>query len=392
LAVTCTVRHSHNSGAGGSCRPTPHDLGGPNRCDTLAPSPSRPSRSDLHGKTRLTAPRPILLALLCLAPIAALALSACGGSGGDDALTLYNGQHEQTTALLVKDFERQSGIKVRIRSADEATLANQIVQEGSNSPADVFYAENTPALEELSEKGLLAPVGSTALEAVPRNVSSSRGQWVGVSARVSELVYNPSELPTAQVPSSVLELGEPALSGKVGFAPSETDFQPLVTSISKLHGRARAESWLKALQQQGHIYPDNETVVSQVNGGQAALGPINSYYWYRLRREQGEGGTHSRLHPYAKGDAGNLIVISGAAVLRSSDHQTDAQKLLSYLVSAGAQKALAASDSYEYPLRPGVAPPAGLPPLASFGPSALTPAQLGNGREALEIEQHLGLL
>jgi iron(III) transport system substrate-binding protein len=339
-------------------------------------------------KTRLL----LRFALLCLAPFAALALAACGSSGASNELTLYNGQHEQTTALLVKAFERQTGIKVRIRSADEATLANQIVQEGSNSPADVFYAENTPALENLGQKGLLAPVGKQTLGAVPTRYNSTRGDWVGVSARVSELVYNLSQLTTAEVPTSIMALAEPRFSQKVGFAPSETDFQPLVSAISKLHGRAAAESWLKALQQHGHIYPDNETVVAQVNNGQAALGPINGYYWYRLRQEQGAGGTHSRLHPYAKGDAGNLVVVSGAAVLRSSGKQANAQKLLAYLVSETAQRALAASDSYEYPLRPGVPPKPGLPPLSAFGPSALTPAQLGNGREALEIEQRLGLL
>ena len=51
-----------------------------------------------------------------------------------------------------------------------------------------------------------------------------------------------------------------------------------------------------------------------------------------------------------------------------------------------------AGDSYEYPLHPGVPAPAGLPPLSSFGPSSLTPAQLGDGHEALALEQQLGLL
>jgi iron(III) transport system substrate-binding protein len=337
-------------------------------------------------------PLPARLAALCLAAIAALALSACGNSKGGDALTLYNGQHEQTTALLVRDFEKQTGIKVQIRSADEATLANQILQEGSNSPADVFYTENSPALEALGEKGLLAPLQSSTLAAVPRTWSSGRGDWVGVSARVSELVYDPARIAAGEVPSSIMSLAEPPLKGKVGFAPSETDFQPLVTSISRLKGKAAAEAWLAGMKENGRVYPDNETVVSQVNNGQSALGPVNHYYWYRLRREQGASGTPSRLHPFAKGDPGDLINVSGAAVLRSSGKQADAQKLVAYLVSEAAQRALAACDSYEYPLRPGVPPPHGLPPLSSFGTSVLTPAQLGDGREALELEQKLGLL
>jgi iron(III) transport system substrate-binding protein len=345
------------------------------------------------AKTPRRLPCPRRLAALCLAPLAALALGACGSaSGGENTLTLYSGQHEQTTALLVRDFERQSGIKVKIRSADESTLANQILQEGSNSPADVFYTENSPALETLGQKGLLASVQTATLAAVPRRFSATRGDWVGVSARVSELVYDPAELAEADLPSSILQLAEPNFKGKVGFAPSETDFQPLVTAVSKLHGRAAAEAWLKGLQENGRIYPDNETVVTQVNNGQSAVGPVNQYYWYRLRREQGEGGTHSRLHPFAQGDAGDLINVSGAAVLRSSSKQPNAQKLLAYLVSEGGQQALRGSDSYEYPLRPGVGPPAGLPALSSFGPGVLTPAQLGDGHEALALEQQLGLL
>jgi iron(III) transport system substrate-binding protein len=344
-------------------------------------------------KTPLAPPALARLSVLCLAGAATLALAACGSSkSSGNALTLYSGQHEQTTALLVRDFEHRTGIKVQIRSADEATLANQIIQEGSNSPADIFYTENSPALEALGEKGLLAPVEAATLAAVPRSSSSQRGDWVGVSARVSELVYNTAQMKGSRLPSSVLQLAEPNFKGEVGFAPSETDFQPLVTAISKLRGRAAAEAWLEGIKENGRVYPDNETVVAQVNNGESAIAPINHYYWYRLRREQSANGTHSRLQPYQHGDPGNLINVSGAAVLRSSSKQAQAQKLLAYLVSEEGQQALASSDSYEYPLRPGVRPPDGLPPLASFGPSSLTPAQLGDGHEALELEQKLGLL
>ncbi|MGO9489380.1 MAG: iron ABC transporter substrate-binding protein [Solirubrobacteraceae bacterium] len=324
---------------------------------------------------------------------ASLLLAACGGSSGDpNTITLYNGQHEQTTVALVKAFERQTHIKVEVRSADEATLGNQIIQEGASSPADVFYTENTPVLETLQEKGLLAPVAPSTLAAVPSRYSSARGDWVGVSARVSALVYNTSQVSASALPGSILELADPRWKGKVGFAPSETDFQPLVTAIVRLDGKPTAERWLKGLQANGRIYPDNETVVAQVNNGESALGPINHYYWYRLRDELGAGGLHSALHYYDPGDPGDLVNVSGAAVLRSSSKKPAAQKLLAFLVSAAGQQALAHSQSFEYPLRPGIAPANGLPPLSSFHAVALTPAQLGDGSEALAIEQRLGLL
>src|SRR4029078_1672561 len=60
-------------------------------------------------------------------------------------ITLYSGQHAQTLSQLEGDFTKRTGINVKVRSADEATLANQIIQEGSKSPAHVFSAEKPPA-------------------------------------------------------------------------------------------------------------------------------------------------------------------------------------------------------------------------------------------------------
>ncbi|HEX3512092.1 MAG TPA: extracellular solute-binding protein [Solirubrobacteraceae bacterium] len=328
-------------------------------------------------------------AALTLAPIA---LAACSNSSGGNSITLYNGQHEQTTAKLVAAFERATGIAVHVRSADESELGNQIAQEGPSSPADVFFTENTPVLERLREQGLLARVDPATLASVPARYDSAQGEWVGVSARVSALVYNTSQVSAARLPGSILELAEPRWKGKIGFAPSETDFQPLVTAIVRTDGAAAAERWLTGLAANAKQYPDNETAVSQVNNGESELAPINHYYWYRLRAELGAGGTHSALHYFRAGDVGELVDVSGAAVLASTVHRVQAQRFLAFLVSAEGQRILARSDSYEYPLRAGVAPAAGLEPLASIHPAPLTPAQLGDGSTALAIEQKLGLL
>jgi iron(III) transport system substrate-binding protein len=329
-----------------------------------------------------------------LLAIAALALSACGSSSanGGSAITLYNGQHEQTTAALVKAFEQQTGITVNVRTGDEAELGSQIMQEGSSSPADVFYTENTPVLEALRERGMLAPVAASTLAAVPRRYDSAQGDWVGVSARVSVLVYNTSEISPSQLPSSILELAEPKWKGKVGFAPSETDFQPLITSITKFDGKATAERWLQGLQANSKTYPDNETVVAQVNNGESAVGIINHYYWFRLRAEIGAGAMHSALYYYAAESPGDLVDVSGAAVLKSSSHQAAAQRFLAFLVSRTGQETIAHSNSYEYPLRPGVPPYPGLRPFDQLRPAPLTPAELGDGSQALALEQQLGLL
>jgi iron(III) transport system substrate-binding protein len=256
----------------------------------------------------------------------------------------------------------------------------------------VFYTENTPVLEDLQEKGMLASIPTSTLTAVPRKYSSPQGNWVGVSARASVLVYNTSQVKPSELPSSILELAQPRWKGKVGFAPSETDFQPLITSIAKLDGVAAAENWLKGLQANGKVYPDNETVVAQVNNGESAVGLINHYYWYRLRDEVGQSGMHSALHYYAPRDPGYLIDVSGAAVLKSSSQQAAAQKFVAFLVSRAGQEIIAHSQSYEYPLGSGVQTAQPLKPFGQLQPAPVTIQDLGNGSAPLALEQKLGLL
>jgi iron(III) transport system substrate-binding protein len=326
-----------------------------------------------------------------VAALFASLLAACGSSPSD-TIVVYSGQHEQTTSRLVARFEARYHIKVEVRTGDEASLGQQVLVEGANSPADVFYSENTPVLESLREHGRLAPLPESTLAAVPRRYTAAQGDWVGVSARVSALVYNPSRLGSTRLPSSVLELGAARFRGKLAFAPAETDFQPLVAAIARVDGTTRAERWLRELQAAGTVYPDNETVTTQVNNGQSALGPIDHYYWYRLRAELGASGIHSTLRYFPPGDPGNLLDVSGAAILSSSSHRAAAQQFLSFLVSAEGQQTIAHSASYEYPLRAGVAPAPGLVPLAEIRPTELAPAALGDGSAALALEQKVGLL
>ncbi|WP_052432586.1 extracellular solute-binding protein [Streptacidiphilus carbonis] len=329
---------------------------------------------------------------------AAAGASATGsGSAGSasslagQSLTLYSGQHEQTVKTLVADFEKRTGVTVRVRSGDEAELATQLLQEGKASPADVFYAENPPALTVLQEQGRLAPVRPATLAAVPAADSSPKGDWVGVSSRAAAFVAATGTPADTAPPTSVLDLAKPQWKGRLGIAPGETDFSPVVTEVIKSIGVAGATEWLKGLKANAKVYASNEDLAVAVNSGEVQGGVVDHYYWYRLRDEKTAAGTHSKLHYFAKGDPGALVDVSGAAVLAGSKHQQAAQAFLAYLTSVPAQRLIAASESYEYPLAAGVSAKAELPPLTSVG--ALAPvADLGDGKQALQLLQDTGLL
>ncbi len=322
--------------------------------------------------------------------------TACGGSSSasGQSITLYNGQHVQTTDSLVAGFEKATGITVNVRSDDEDTLANEVVTEGSNSPADVIYTENTPALEYLQSKGLLAKVDPSTLADSPSKYNSPEGDWVGVSARVSVLIYNPSLIAKGQLPTSVLQLADPRYQGKLAFAAGETDFQPIVTSVVHSYGERAALQWLEGIKNDAgsHIYPDNETIADEVNRGAVAFGVVNQYYWYRMRAELGVSNIHSSITYFAPYDPGYVLDISPAAVLKSSKNEAAAQKFLAYLVSKEGQETIARSISFEYPIASGVTTSRPETPFDQLQPNAITIAQLGDGSTAINLLKQAGLL
>lgn len=308
-------------------------------------------------------------------------------------LTLYNAQHEQVVNQLVKDFEAQSGIAVKVRSGEGPALAAQIVAEGERTPADVYFTENSPELVLLDHKGLLAKVDAAALQAVPARYTPADGDWLGVLARENVLVYNTAKVQPQQLPASLLDLAKPEWKGKVGIAPSDADFLPVVSAVLALHGEAATLQWLKGLKTNAQIFDDDEGVTAAVNRGGVLTGIINNYYWARLHAELGDKSTRSAIHHFGNGDVGAAINVSGAAVLKASKHQPEAQKFLAYLVSERAQQLMANGHiSFEYPLRPGVAPDPILKPFNELSPPTLTFEQLGDDSQAGKLLRQAGLL
>jgi iron(III) transport system substrate-binding protein len=347
----------------------------------------------------LARPRPPrALGSLLVAVAAGLAITGCGGlsaSGGANTLVLYSAQHPETTAAIIAAFTRQTGIKVLVKNDSEDVLTAQLEQEGSRSPADVFYTENSNWLQQLDDRGLLAKVAGATLANTPRRDSATNGDWLGVSGRFSVLIYNPSKVRAAQLPKTTLALASPRYKGMLELAPAETDFWPIITSIARARGQATALNWLKGLKANAGSNDntqDNETLVSDVNKGIAAIGLINHYYYFRIRSELGAGSFHAKLALFAPRDPGYVEDISAAGILKSSPRQQAAQKFLAFLTSPTGQEAIARSSSYEYPLAKNVAPNPALPPLSSFKPNSITPAEIGTGLDARDLLREAGLI
>ena len=334
---------------------------------------------------------PALVGAALVAYGALVASASAGASASTKTITLYNGQHPELALAIVKAFEKKTGTEVRVRTDDGVVLADQILEEGKRSPADVYLTENSPELMLLSEHHLLAQLPAQVLRQVPSRYESPTGNWVGVALRVGALVYNPKLVAASALPAHLLDLAQPRWKNKLAIAPTDSDFLPLVGAVLATYGRKAALGWLRGLRANSALYGDDESVVATVNRGERAVGIINQYYWYRLRVEVGTRNMHSRLYFFPGHDIGGLENISGAAVLASSRHKSLADRFVAFLVSAEAQRILAAGYDFEYPVRPGARPNPALPPLSRVKPALMSVVKLGNDLPAASLLQQAGL-
>jgi len=308
----------------------------------------------------------------------------------ETTLTLYNGQHAKTTAAIVEAFTKATGIKVDARKGRGGQLANQIIEEGAASPADVFFAEDSPPVATLGEKGLLSAIDADTLKQIPADYAAKDGTWLGTSIRCRVVAYNTGMIKESELPASVLDFATEVWKDRIAFVPTSGAFLQQIVAIKLMKGRDAALDWLKGLKQYGRAYNNNGAAMKAVEAGEIAAALINNYYWYALAREVGEHNMKSALHYIGRKDPGALVTFSAAGILKSSKKQDAAQKFLAFLISAEGQQVIVNSVA-EYPVRAGIASPFSLKPFDELDPPAVTAADIGDAADALALEREAGL-
>lgn len=336
-----------------------------------------------------------LLAMSALVLISLL--SACGADNdGDDAdsdtLTIYNGQHKDATLALIDAFEEKTGIEVEERDGSSNELAHQITEEGDKSPADIIYTEESSPLIMLAEQGLLGEIDDEALESVPKEYRDNDDQWVGFLARSRVVVYNQNMIDEKELPDSVEDFAKPEWKGKFAFVPTSGAFQMQLSAMIKLEGKDAAKEWLEGLMKYGKTYKDNVAALEAVESGEIDLGLINNYYWDRKAKEDGEENLDSRLYFFENHDLGDMLTVSGSAILKSSSNEEAAQKFMEFATSEEGQQILT-DESSQYPLNE-KADSKGLKPFSELTPpeGTLDLGEYSNGDAAVELLQEVGLL
>lgn len=322
--------------------------------------------------------------------LTASTLSGCGVFGSPD-LVVYNAQHEELLDEIVPLFEEESGLDVELRSGKDLEMANQIVEEGEDSPADVFLTENSPAMSIVDNAGLFAELPEAATASIPDEYVPADRTWTGFLARSTVAMYNTDTMTEADMPASILDFADPEWKGRVAFSPTGADFQAIVSAVLELEGEEATADWLAGLEDNGVVVQNNLVVMQSVDSGEVDAGIAYHYYWYRDRQENGTDSDSSALHFFGDQDPGAFLSISGAGILDSSEHKDAAEEFVTWLTSTDAQQAMAESYALEYPLNPDASLDPEVKPFDELEPPTVDVASL-NGPQVTELMTAAGLL
>ncbi|QWT23776.1 iron ABC transporter substrate-binding protein [Subtercola sp. PAMC28395] len=333
-----------------------------------------------------------------------IVLSGCAGATGSTAgssgtagdlsgtnLTVYNAQHEELTQAWADEFTKETGVTITLRNGNDSELGNQIVAEGSASPADVFLTENSPSMSLVENAGLFAPVDAATLAQVPTAYQPSTGKWTGIAARSTVVVYNPSLITEAELPKSLLDLADPSWKGRWAASPSGADFQAIVSALLAEKGSDATLAWLTAMKQNVSEYKGNSTVMKAVNAGEVPLGVIYHYYWFIDQAGTKENSGNTKLYYFKNSDPGAFVSVSGGGVLASSKNQAAAQAFLKFITGKTGQGILQSGTSFEYPVGSDVTPNPALPALETLDAPTIDPSKL-NSSDVTDLMTKAGLI
>jgi iron(III) transport system substrate-binding protein len=333
------------------------------------------------------------LRFLAAAVLAVALSSAAVACGGDDAstLTVYSGRSESLVGPLLERYADETGADIEVRYAGTAELASTILEEGGNSPADVYFAQDAGALGALAKEGRLQQLPQSILDLVDARFRSDDGQWVGISARARVVAYNTDNVDPADLPNSILDFTDPRWKGRIGWAPTNGSFQAFVTAMRLTQGEDGARAWLEGIKANDPVnFDGNLPALEAVASGEIDVAFINHYYLYQLRKETG-GNVDAANFFLPGGDPGALVNVAGVGILDSSDSNEEAQKFIQWLLTEESQQYFAA-ETHEYPIIDGVPAEQDLVALTDIQTPEIDLSDLDDLEGTLELLRETGVV
>ncbi|WP_254538090.1 extracellular solute-binding protein [Halomarina litorea] len=306
-------------------------------------------------------------------------------------IDVYSGRGQALVGRLFDYLHEQyPDLTINPRYEDSITLVNKIREEGSNSPADVFYSVNAGSLGALAEAGRTATLPDDVLGLAKEEFRDPEGEWTGTSGRARTIPYNTDTFGEGDIPDDIFAFPEASrFDDAMGWAPSYGSFQAFVTAMRVLNGREKTKQWLQGMLDSGvQEYADEFAIAQAVADGEIQAGFANHYYIQRVLDARPDAPLATA---FTTNDAGAVFNVAGAAVVDTANDTDMAANFVRHLLSAEAQEYFI-TQTYEYPVIPEAQPIGDLPPVEELSPPPeLDLSQLADYGPTIELLREVGI-
>lgn len=296
---------------------------------------------------------------VCTALVALITSPGCERSerpttDTEGVVVVYTALDREFSEPLLSEFTKRTGIRVDPVFDAESTktigLVNRIRAEVNRPRCDVFWNNEIVNTVRLKNEGLLAPCFPPAAADYDPRWKDPDGYWYGFAARARVLIVNTTLVSSDRMPSSILDLGDPAWSGRTAVA--RPLFGTTASHIACLHAALGAERFRRLLSD----WKANRVAV--LSGNKACAESVGSgRYAFALTdtddaiAEVDAGRPVQIIFPDVRDDQmGTLVLPNTLAMVRGAPHPRAAQRLIDYLLSPPVETALAAGPSAQFPL------------------------------------------
>ncbi len=335
----------------------------------------------VRERWRLIAGLVVLAAVLLSAALVLL--------GGSKDLVVYNGRSQYGSEKPFTDFADANSLSIELRGGTAPELFERLESEGDETPADVLVTTDLANLWRAKEAGLLQPIDSPKLEAdVPAALRDADKQFWGLSLRLRTPVRSKDRVP-ANALTSYEDLGDARFKGRVCLRTSSNEYnQSLVADMIAKRGPQRTERLLRSwMANAPRIEGSDVQVLEAIAANRCDVGLVNHYYLGRILKDKPDFPV-TPAWPDQDG-AGVHANLSGAGVVRWSEHKADAIKLIEALTEKPAQESIV--ENSEFAANPAVPPPAHIRDWAKVKVDPIDVARAGALLpEAVRMMQRVG--
>ncbi len=336
--------------------------------------------------------------LTIFSSLLAIIVSTASLTSQASEVNIYSARKEKLIKPLLDKFSAETGIKTNLITAKADKLLTRMVNEGRNTPADVFITVDAGRLHRAKQADILQAFESSLIDkTVPQHLRDPDRLWVGLSQRARVIFYakdrvKPEELSTYE------NLADSKWSKRICIRGSGNIYnQSLVASMIAVKGKEATQKWAEGLVNNLARQPKggDRDQIKAAAAGQCDIAVANTYYYGTMLSDkknvaQLEAAKKVAIFWPNQNDRGAHVNVSGAGISKYSKNKKEAIKLLEFLVSKESQDWYA-SVNHEYPVSQDAALSGLVASWGTFESDILNLSRLGEfNAEAVKIMDRAG--